>query len=192
MTSSTTGLNSYYKQTFGSPDKQTGSDEKKKNSPLKSQDSSISEETNTINGVFLEPRLLFEGKAYNVISVNNKVRVPVRKNSGKGHRYFEISMLLGPKYTDDGSGTPQRKENKKNQEDNEQENSLDNINPDSNLEDLNAFLQDQDINSFEGDEDGIEKKQYNQKKISKLLQERYMPVGEGTPRSSHYLKSNFV
>ena len=179
------GLNAYYRQTFGYGHKRTSSDDQMKRYSSQSGNSPILEQIHLMNGVVLEPKLLFEGKAYSLVSINNGLRLPIKKKAGKSQGYFDISKLFGVKYADDGSEILNKKENKKHEN---YENSLDDENSEANLEDLNAFLQDQEINPFDPDEDAQERKHFN-KRISKLLQERYMPTGEGTPRSSHYLKS---
>jgi len=151
-------------------------------------------EISTMNGIIVDPRMLFSGNPYNIISEKNGIKSQSKNLALRKIPVFDLLSLYGPKNMSDSFETKEYDSNR---------NRLDHPNQaqeddDVKFDDLNAFLQDQSLTPDDADEFKSDKKMdkefmlnykhYNKKSINKNIDDLTFS-GEGNSFNGNAFKS---
>jgi len=176
---------------------------KRKESGIDQKNFSSSVELSKMNGIILDPRMLFSGNPYNIISEKNGIKSQSKDLELRKIPVFDLLSLYGPKNMSDSFEAKEYDSNNRN--------GLDNPNQaqqefgqedDVKFDDLNAFLQDQSITPDEADEFKnvgdkkmdkefmINYKHYNKKSINKNIDDYNATYNEGNSQNGNTFKKH--
>jgi len=159
---------------------------KRKENGLEHKNFSSAAEIGKMNGIIVDPRMLYAGNPYNVVSEGNGIKSYSRDITSRKIPVFDLLTLYGPKNMSD-SFEAKESDSNKNDLDNPNQPQVDltfnKIDDDVKFDDLNAFLQDQIISTDDAEElkpkEKMNKefmlnyKHYNKKSINKNLDDQY-------------------